>query len=401
MSALEVARSPRVIRLLSAALIGRLPLGAAPLALLLFARDTTTITIAGAMVGAYTAGVAVGQPMFARIADRWRQPPVIWLAASLSTLGIAIVASRPSLHTTAEAVIAGVGSFAAGLGAPPFESCLRVLWKDLVPERLVHSAYALDVGTQEIIFVVGPLVVIGTVATFGRAGGLIAAAIAQLAGAAIFATAPTVRRWKGESASRHWAGPLRSGRMRLLLAATALVGLGVGATTVAVTVYAQSEGSRSYSGWLIAAQAAGALLGGIALASRSAGHLRRTVTLMAVGYLPLLIVPALPVMGVLMAVSGVFLPPALTAIFITADREAPTGTAAESFAWIATAFSVGSALGAPLDGALVGAYGNVRLAFAVAPVAILAGALLARPARSAADDSHPARPTAERSSSNG
>ena len=217
---------------------------------------------------------------------------------------------------------------------------------------LVHSAYALDVATQEIIFVVGPVVTIGAVAAFGSAGGLIAAAIGQLGGVIIFTTAPVVRRWKGERATRHWAGPLRAGPIRLLLAATALVGLGVGATTVAITAYAQVEGSRAYAGWLLAAQAAGALIGGLTLAARASGRLTGIVALMAAFYLPLLMTPSTPYMGVLMAISGLALPPALTAIFIKADLDAPTGTAAESFAWIATAFSIGSALGAPIDGAL-------------------------------------------------
>jgi predicted MFS family arabinose efflux permease len=375
-TAIEVARTRQVPRLLIAALVGRLPLGAAPLALLLFARESTSISIAGLIVGAYTAGVAVGQPMFARLADRWRQPPVIWLSTTISTIGFAVVATRGSLAESNAASIAALGSFAAGFGAPPFESCLRVLWKDVVEGHLVHSAYALDVATQEIIFVVGPLVTVGSFAAVGPPGGLIAAALTQAAGGAAFATAPAVRGWKGEAAAHHWAGPLRSAGIRVLLAATALIGLGVGATTVAVTAYAQAAGSRSYSGWLLAVQAAGALLGGLILASRAAGRLRAAVILLALGYAPLMLAPGLPVMVGLTAVSGVFLPLALTAIFITADAEAPAGTAAESFAWIATAFSVGSALGAPIDGALVETYSSLPLAFAVAPVAIGAAALV-------------------------
>ena len=47
------------------------------------------------------------------------------------------------------------------------------------------------------------------------------------------------------------------------------------------------------------------------------------------------------------------------------DRVAPAGTAAEAFAWVGTAFAVGSAAGAALTGLLIDAAGSVRVGFAV------------------------------------
>ena len=88
-------------------------------------------------------------------------------------------------------------------------------------------------------------------------------------------TAPVVRRWRGAAAVRHWAGPLRSGTLRVLLAATVLVGFAVGASTVAVTNYAEVAGAPSESGWLLAAQAFGALLGGITFTRRQPRDLPR------------------------------------------------------------------------------------------------------------------------------
>jgi predicted MFS family arabinose efflux permease len=330
--------------------------------------------VTGILVGAYTAGTAVGQPLLSRIADRWRQPPVMWLATAVSTAGFAVLAARPG---TAFALLAAA---MAGLGAPPFEACLRVLWKDLVGERLVHAAYTLDVTIQELIFIAGPLVTLGAIAVAGSGAGLWAAAAVQLVGTAIFTGAPMVRRWRGEAAPRHWAGALRSHRLLILLGTTVLVGAGVGSTAVAVTVYAESQGARSWAGILIAAQATGALIGGLIFARRQPKDLQRSlpglVVLMALGYLPLLLVAELPAMVGLLFLSGLMLPPVLTGVFITADRVALPGTAAESFAWIATAFGTGSALGAALDGTLLETYEMVVIGFAPAPLTILAGAML-------------------------
>ena len=373
-AATDVLRSRSVPRVLLSSLIGRLPTGCAPLALLLFARQTMSISLAGVLVGAFTAGMAIGQPLLARFADRWRQPPVLWASITGSTLGFALIAFVPGTG------VALVGALLAGLGAPPFEACLRVLWKDLVGDALLPAAYTIDVTFQELIFIAGPVATVASVTVGGPRAGLYTAAFVQIAGTIGFGTAPAVRRWRGAAAVRHWAGPLRSGRLRVLLAATVLVGFALGATTVAITNYAEVAGAPSESGWLLAAQALGALLGGVAFTRRQPRDLPRAlpliVLLMAIGYLPILAMGPLPVMAVCMLLSGLALPPMLTSVFITTDQVAPAGTAAEAFAWVATAFAVGSATGSAVDGALLGAVPGVLIGFVLAPGVILVAAAL-------------------------
>jgi hypothetical protein len=199
--AAAVLRAPQAARVLVASLLGRLPLGAGPLALLVFARETASLGAASLLVAAFTAGIAVGGPLLARSADRWRQPPVLWLAALASTLGYAVVASSSVV------VVGAAGAALAGLGAPPFEACLRVLWRDLVPPAAVASAYTVDIAAQELIFILGPLTTVAFSA-FGPGGGLFACAGFQLFGTAWFATAPVVLAWRGERVQRHWLGAL-------------------------------------------------------------------------------------------------------------------------------------------------------------------------------------------------
>jgi predicted MFS family arabinose efflux permease len=373
----SVLRAPQVGRVLLGSLVGRLPLGAAPLALLIFARDTMSLAAAALLVAAYTAGVAVGGPALARAADRWRQPPVLWLAAVASSFGFGLVAAGLPVAGALPAAAL------AGLGAPPFEACLRVLWRDLLPAVAVPTAYTLDIATQELIFIVGPLATVAAVAAAGPPAGLVTAAAFQFAGTVGFATAPAVRRWRGEPAHRHWLGPLRSGPLRLILLAVILVGLGVGSIVVAATAYAEARGSTSSAGWLISAQAVGALAGGLAYtrvgSSRPRWRLDLIAAAMAVSYLPLLVQPGQVLMLGLMFISGTGLPVLLTVGFLAVDEVAPPGTAAEAFAWVGTAFAVGSAGGSALTGVILDAAGSVRVGFTVAPVTIaLAAGVLGR-----------------------
>jgi predicted MFS family arabinose efflux permease len=372
---LAVLRAAQVARVLAASSVGRIPLAASPVALLLFARERWSIGIAGLLVGGYTIGVAAGGPMLARIADRWRQAPVMAVAVAVSTAGFLTLAGG-GLPLGA----AIPAALLAGAGAPPFESGLRVLWRDLLPEAQVHTAYSLDIAVQELIFILGPLVAVAAVGAGGPAAGLYATAALQLVGTIWFVSAPAVRRWRGVAAERHWAGPLQSTPLRLLLVAVVLVGAGVGSLPVAVTRLAEDAGDRSWTGWLLAAQATGALIGGL-LNTRlkpPERHVSWIAAGLAFGYLPLVVAAAPPVMLPLATVSGLALPALLTVSFVIVDRVAPAGTAAEAFAWVATAFTSGAAFGAALDGAILDRTPGVTAGFVLAPVSIAASAVLYR-----------------------
>ncbi|MGW0214311.1 MFS transporter [Micromonospora chokoriensis] len=367
-----VLRAPQVLWVLLAAQVGRLPSASGPLALLLFARESFSLVAAGLLVAAYTAGMAVGTPLLARAVDRWRQPPVLCLSAVLSGVGFGFVATGVFGATGA-----AVGAAVAGLGTPPLEACLRSLWPDLLPPTAVPAAYALDVAVQEVIFVVGPLTTLLAVALGGPVAGLGVAALLQLAGTIAFVRAPAVRAWRGVPAARHWAGPLRVHRLTVLLVGVAGAGTAVGGIAVAVTAYAEAAGNRHLAGWLLAAQATGALVGGLFYTRARPGGARRLPLLTAgltLGFVPLPLTPPPALMAVLLAISGLALPPALTAIFLKVDELAMPGTVAEAFAWVATAFTVGSAAGSALTGLVVA--NGVRHGLALAPVAALLSTLI-------------------------
>ncbi|HEX6873290.1 MAG TPA: MFS transporter, partial [Micromonosporaceae bacterium] len=184
--------------------------------------------------------------------------------------------------------------------------------------------------------------------------------------------------------------------LRVVLAAIALVGFGVGSVIVAVAGYAEAAGSTAWAGWLLAAQAAGALMGGLAYTRVHVSDERRWLpwltAALAAGYSILLLTPAPPAMIALMAISGLALPPLLTATFITVDTVAPAGTAAEAFAWVATSFTIGSAAGSALDGALVDSTGSLLAGFALPPAAIALAALVFAAARGVRQTDGPTGP---------
>ncbi|MER7828729.1 MFS transporter [Streptomyces sp. NPDC095602] len=364
----DILRAPHALRLLTGTLVGRLPSGTAHIAIALFTRaEGGSYSLAGALAAVYGLATAAGQPLLGRAVDLHGQPRVQLPAALVSALGMAWLAAAGigSLPVAFAAVVV------AGFFTPPLEGGLRALWPSVLGggDR-VHRAYALDAVAQEVMFTVGPLLVTVLVWLWSPAAALLLINVAGVLGAlSVVASAPS-RAWRSEPREAHWLGALRSPGLLALLAAFFFVGLAMGSITVAALAYSDLHGGDTVYGALMAALGVGALAGGLVYGARPwAGEpearLRLLVGLLALGYLPLVLVPGVVAMTALAAVAGVFLAPAIACAFIVVDRHALRGTVTEAFSWLVTTFGVGAAAGSAAAGPAVELAG-VPWSFAVA-----------------------------------
>ncbi|MEV7512837.1 MFS transporter [Streptomyces sp. NPDC089922] len=386
----ELLGTRHAARLLVGTLIGRLPNATAPIAIVLFTRaEGGSYSLAGALAAAYGLANALGQPLLGRAVDLFGQPRVQLPAAVLSALGMVWLA----FAGTGSAPPAYAAVVVAGLFTPPLEGGLRALWPGVLGgrEEKVHAAYAMDAVAQEIMFTVGPLLVTLFVAVWSPAGALLALNAVGVLGALSVVVSEPSRKWRSEPREAHWLGALRSRGLLALLGAFFFVGMALGSITVAAVAYADDHGGQSVYGWLMAALGLGALVGGVFYGSRpwpgsAEGRLRILVALLAVCYLPLLLVPGPVAMTALSALAGVFLAPSLACAFIVVDRHAPTGTVTEAFSWLVTFFGVGAAIGTAAAGPAV-ELGGAAAGFGVAcagGVAALVVLMLTQRALSAA-----------------
>ncbi|MET9934322.1 MULTISPECIES: MFS transporter [unclassified Streptomyces] len=365
---LDILRAPHAARLLAGTLVGRLPNGTGPVALTLFVRDQGGgYTLAGGLIAAYGVATALGQPLLGRAVDLKGQPRVQLPAAVLSALGMTLLALTGIGHLG----LAYAAVVLAGLFTPPLEGGLRALWPSVLGrEDRVHRAYALDAVAQEVMFTVGPLLLTLLVSLWSPAAALLVINALGVLGALAVVLSEPSRTWRSAAREAHWLGALRSPGLLALLGSFFFVGLALGSITVAAVAYADDRNAPAVYGWLMAALGLGALLGGVAYGARQwAGaperRLRVLVLLLAVCYLPLVLVPGPVAMTGLSVLSGVFLAPALACAFIVVDRHAPRGTVTEAFSWLVTTFGVGSALGSAVAGPAVELAGTAS-GFAVA-----------------------------------
>lgn len=373
----QFLRSPWVGRLLTGALVGRLPTAMVALAL------TLTLRAHGVdfgFVGLATAVLAlaqgVGGPLLSRLVDRRGQTTVLLVASLLSALGMLVTALAP---TSRPLVLAGTAL--AGAATPPLEPCLRALWPDLVGTGNLQLAYSVDAAAQEIIFVVGPILVAGTVLVRPPATALVLAALLCVAGTLVLALSGPSRRTRGAPATSGWLGPLRSVPLVLLLLGLAGVAVPVGGFTIVSVAYAEVHHVPGGAGVLLAVVASGALVGALVN-----GRVRwsgpptvRAVPLsagLAGSYLLVATMAPVPVLLLISFVAGGFLPPLLVIAFTLVDELAPAGTVVEAFAWLITLFTAGTAVGSALAGVVRDAAGVGAAAATTAGAGLLGTAVL-------------------------
>jgi MFS family permease len=378
---LDVLRTPFVTRLLSSAVLGRMPTGMAGLAIVLLVREGGgSYAVAGLIAGTYSAALAVTSPLLGRLVDRVGQTRVLAGCGVASAVSFGALAAAG--RSASPVVLAGLAAL-AGASIPPVGACMRALWSDLLghDDRL-QAAFAVESTVQELIFVVGPPLVALLAAAFSPGVAVLGTAVLLLTGVAVFASSPASRAWRPRHRAGDWAGPLRSPGIRAVLASIVLLAAAFGTVEVTVVAGAEQLGSRTLAGPLLALWALGSMAGGLAFGSRASdrGPERRMVGLLLLvvaGIALLAVASGVVQLAAGMVLAGLGIAPAIACLYLLVDRLAPAGTVTEAFTWVTTAFASGFAAGNALGGSLVHGVGTDR-AFLVAAAGVAAAALLGR-----------------------
>lgn len=368
--------APHILRLLTGAVVGHLPVAMAPIALLLVVRaDGGSVRQAGLLAAAYGVSAALGQPWWGRMLDRHGPTPILLGTALASTAAFTVLAILDTVdHPLAAALLA----VTAGGATPPTEAALRVVWGDVTAsDAQLRAALSLDACAQEVVFIIGPLLVLAVDAMTEAQVTLAAAAVLGLAGTAVLATAAPARRWQPAPSRRtDVLGPLRAPGTRTLAIALLGAGTALGAINVVALALAEEHRAPALATLMPAALAVGSLTGGLVYGkSRWPGtpsvHLRATTLGLLVGLLPLLFQPSAPAAVVVAVLPGLFLAPLLVSVFSSLDDLAPHGTLGEASAWMIACLGLGQAAGTALASSAAGPLPSISTALAGAAAAWL------------------------------
>ena len=153
-------------------------------------------------------------------------------------------------------------------------------------------------------------------------------------------------------------GPLRTAGFLGVLCAVLGVDVSLGAMEVAVAARAEGEDAPGTAGYLLAAVSLGSVVGGLVWGGRSirrstSTQLMLLLMALAVGITAAAVAPTLPVLGVVLALTGAAVAPAFVVSYLAADRLVPRAGRTEATTWVNTANNIGVALGSVGAGLLV------------------------------------------------
>ena len=406
----EVLGTGAESRPFAAAVVARLPIAMAPLGMILLVEEVYgSYALAGLVAGAYAVGVGVGSPVWGRGYDRLGQsrviaPTVVVSATTLVVLALAAARDAPFALVVALALLGGAT-------APPISSAMRMSWRAVLPRDRWRTGYALDASAVELVFVGGPVVLALAETRMPLGGPLLLTAALHLAGGLTYAASGPARLRPQDAppldgpeaalagalgdggdgpAARSAvaaAGRVLTGPVVAVLLVGLVMALSFGFVDTSLVATARELlGDEGRLAVLFAAIAGGSVIGGLTYGALPGSPTeRRRVPVLLTGFGTGLLVLSLllgrdgglplPLVLLVLFVTGLFIAPGLILQQGLVDGLAPEGRRGESQAWLSTATTAGGAGGTAVAGLLVDV-GGPPLALGAGAVAVYAAVVL-------------------------
>ena len=341
-----------------------------------FKTEQTTGSVAAAglaiglnsLAGSLTAGVR------GSVMDRWGQKwPLRILVPSYAAMILTLntMQSKESLLITA---------FILGATAPPINLSVRPLWKDIVPENFLRTAYALDSSMMSFTSVIGPVVITTLALSSHPALGLAVTAALMLIGGTALALTTVSRNWIPEKKKKGQQRLWRDRAIQLLMFEGCFIGFGWGVFDVAVPAFATQEGVAHRVAWIFAifgtANVIGGLLGGLVskrLAPLSA--LLRAYFIWVIASIPIIFTYPDWTMAVVGAGIGFIGGAVQVFYFEVLEAVRPQGSQTSSLGWIWSVEGSFMAIGAAIGG-WVSEHYSPRTALSLTPTMLIAGLVI-------------------------
>ena len=254
----ELIAFPQVIRLGLSAFPARLAYGMIGLGIFFKAEaETGSIAVAGFAIGLNSLAGSLTAGIRGSVMDRFGQK---WPIRILVPMYSALILLLNTMETRQTILIT---AFILGITAPPINLSVRPLWKDIVPESYLRTAYAFDSSMMSSTSVIGP-VVITALSLSSRPGfGLGTTAALMFIGGVALSLTPVSRDWIPEKKQKNQQRLWKDRAIQLLMFEGCFIGFGWGVFDVAVPAFATQEGVQHRVAWIFAAFGAATVVGGL------------------------------------------------------------------------------------------------------------------------------------------
>lgn len=379
----SILKVPGTALFAAAGLIGRLHISMVGLGIVLLVEAAEgSYGLAGAVSAVYmlaNAAVAVTQ---GRLLDRFGQGRVLRVfgIAFGVFLGLLITSVREDWPLWTTFVLAAV----AGGSVPQVSAAVRARWSHVLADpRQVQTAFALEAVLDEVVFIIGPMLVTVLATSISPTVGLTTALTTAVVGSLLFsslrATEPPAHQrhdTEGNRVPMPWRPVIALGVV------AASQGVLFGAAEVTTVAFADERGHVGVAGVLLAAWALGSMLAGLVAGAMhwrasNATRVRWGALAMGLVMVPLMLVDSIWLLGLVLLVAGVTIAPTMIAVFATVEETVPRTRMGEGMAVLQTGLVIGVAPGASIAGVVIDRHG-ASPAYAVCVVAGVVAALAAQ-----------------------
>ena len=371
----ELFGFPQVIRLGLSAFPARLAYSMIGLGIFFKAeQETGSIAIAGFAIGLNSLAGSLTAGIRGSVMDRFGQK---WPIRILVPMYAALIILLNTMESRQSILIS---AFILGITAPPINLSVRPLWKDIVPDSYLRTAYAFDSSMMSSTSVIGPVIITALSLSSHPGYGLGTVAALMLIGGFALSLTPASRDWIPEKKKKNQQKLWRDRAIQLLMFEGCFIGFGWGVFDVAVPAFATQEGVQHRVAWIFAAFGAatvvGGLLGGLVskkLAPLSA--LRRAYFFWLIACIPIAFTYPDWSMALLGACIG-FLGGAVQVFYFEVlEAVRPKGSQTASLGWIWSVEGSFMAIGAAVGG-VVSETLSPRIGLAMLPIMIGIGLII-------------------------
>ena len=258
----ELFRIPNVWVLVLACFPARIAYGMVGLSIFFKAEQATgSISFAGLAIGLNAASGSFTAGIRGSIMDKYGQKwPLRIMVPGYAGMGFALNAmhSRPLMLIVA---------FVMGLRAPPINLSVRPLWKIVVPQDFLRTAYAVDTAIMSAAGVVGPVLATSLALSSHPTLPLNLCGILMLIGGGSLAITKVSRGFIPEAKSADHVPLWRHKPLQLLMIEGCFIGFGQGVFDVAIPAFTTIEKVPYLTAWIFTgmgiANIAGGLLAGL------------------------------------------------------------------------------------------------------------------------------------------
>lgn len=344
----ELFKSPGFVRVVGAQLFARFPFGMMSLALVMHVQHIYgNYTTAGLALGAETIGASLSNPLLGRMMGSYGIRVILLPSAIMSALAVFAVAFVFDFEALTVLLALLIGVF-----SPPIQAAARTVYPTIVKKRLLPLLFSFDAASQEIIWVVGPVLATLLAAQFNTFVPVIAMGVVQIIGAFSFVANREVRDAQIPKSTRRMGGVLKNRILVLnITLGLLLVGSFAGVEVGTVAIFPKDQ-----AGVLMAMLSIGSLIGGFTFGKRTSSKyaLLSFLVLVSLGYGLVLVAPENPYwVAFCWFLAGLGVAPVLGILGMMISLTVKLADTAEAYGWAGTGQLVGYSVGAALAGIMI------------------------------------------------